>query len=66
LTRHPSSDRRLLDIEQAAEHVGRNVAFMRRLVARREVPHFKIGRALRFAVADLDEFVAACRVEVWR
>src|SRR5690554_2385274 len=36
------------DIEQAAVYIGRNVAFMRRLVARRALPHYKLGRALRF------------------
>ncbi len=58
--------RRLLDIQQAADHLGRNVSFVRRLVSRREVPHFKIGGALRFDIRDLDRFLEACRVEAWQ
>jgi len=61
-----SGSRQLLDIQQAADHLGRNVAFLRRLVARRELPHFKIGGALRFDVRDLDAYLALCRVEAWR
>jgi excisionase family DNA binding protein len=62
----PSGKRQLLDVNQAADYIGRNVAFVRRLVARREVPYFKPGRALRFATDDLDAFLASCRVEAWR
>lgn len=61
-----AANQRLLDIKQAAAYLGRNVAFLRRLVARREMPHFKVGRALRFDVRDLDAYLASCRVEVWR
>jgi excisionase family DNA binding protein len=63
---HLPGSHRLLDIQQAADHLGRNVAYLRRLVARRELPHFKIGGALRFAVQDLDSFLVACRVEAWK
>jgi excisionase family DNA binding protein len=55
--------RRLLDIHQAATYLGRNTAFIRRLVARREVPFFKIGGALRFVDQDLDRYVDFCRVD---
>jgi excisionase family DNA binding protein len=58
--------RRLLDIQEAADHIGRNAAYLRRLVSRRELPYFKIGGALRFDVRDLDAYLASCRVEAWR
>jgi excisionase family DNA binding protein len=61
----PSNDRRLLNIEHAAAHIGRNMSFVRRLVARRELPFFKIGGALRFDLRDLDRYVDSCRVDVW-
>lgn len=53
----------LLNIEHAAKYIGRNVAFMRRLVARQQIAYLKVGRALRFDARDLDAFLAACRVE---
>jgi excisionase family DNA binding protein len=62
----PPGRRRLLDIHQAAEYLGRNEHFVRRLVSRRELAPYKPGRALRFATADLDEYLAACRVEAWQ
>ncbi len=56
----------LLDTEAAALYLGRNVHYLRRLVARREVPFFRVGGRLRFATRDLDAFLADCRVESWR
>lgn len=53
----------LLNVEDAAQYIGRNVAFMRRVVARREIAHHKPGRAVRFDTRDLDAYLAACRVE---
>lgn len=55
--------RALLDIEQAAEYIGRDIYFVRRLVHRRAIQYYKIGGRLRFDVADLDAFLATCRVE---
>lgn len=54
----------LLSIEDAAEYIARNVPYLRRLVARREIAHYKIGGRLRFDTRDLDAHLAACRVEV--
>ncbi len=53
----------LLNIDAAADHLGVGVRFMRRLVAERRIPHYLIGRHLRFEVADLEAFRAAGRRE---
>jgi excisionase family DNA binding protein len=57
------SPRGLLDVQQAAGHLGRNVHYLRRLVAHREIQHYKIGHRLLFDPADLDAFLTTCRVE---
>ncbi|MGQ0631585.1 MAG: excisionase family DNA-binding protein [Sporichthyaceae bacterium] len=56
------SSRDLL-VEQAAERLGKPVRFVRRLIAERPVRFYKVGRYVRFAVEDLDEFVAADCIE---
>jgi excisionase family DNA binding protein len=55
----------LLCIEDAAKYIGRNVPFMRRLVANRRIPFYKPGYVLRFDTRDLDAYLASCRVEPW-
>jgi len=56
----------LLPIDEAAARLGTTARFLRRLVAERRIPYFKIGRHVRFRVADLDSFIAAGRVEARR
>jgi excisionase family DNA binding protein len=59
-----SPDRRpSLDKAGAAEYLGRTERYVQRLVDERRLPHYVVGRRLRFAPADLDEFLAQCRVE---
>lgn len=53
----------LLTIEEAAERLGTGPRFIRRLVAERRIAYTKVGRFIRIASTDLDEFVAAGRVE---
>jgi excisionase family DNA binding protein len=61
-----------LTVQEAAEYLNTSVRFVRRLVAERRITFHKIGRHVRFALADLDAFVLAGRVEaitnatVWR
>jgi excisionase family DNA binding protein len=50
---------RLCSIDEAAEHLGVSVRFVRRLVAERRIRHMKVGRYVRFDRTDLDAFVAA-------
>ncbi len=49
---------RLSSIEQAADYLGVEVRFMRRLVLERRIRHAKVGKYVRFFPADLDAFVA--------
>ncbi len=53
----------LLTCDEAADHLHVPVRFIRRLIAERRVPHFKVGKYVRLKRSDLDAFVAAGRVE---
>lgn len=53
----------LLNITEAAEHLGTPVRFIRRLVAERRIPFYKIGRYVRIDAADLDRFIQEGRIE---
>lgn len=55
--------RELLSIEETADYLARNVHYVRRLVARREIAFHKVGHLLRFDVRDLDAHLSAGRVE---
>jgi excisionase family DNA binding protein len=57
------AERRPLTLPEAAGYLNVSERYMRRLVAERRIPYFKVGRLLRFSAADLDAFMAACRVE---
>jgi excisionase family DNA binding protein len=60
------SPQRLCSIDEAAEHLGVSVRFVRRLVAERRIRHMKVGRYVRFDRTDLDAFVAAgVREALW-
>lgn len=52
-----------LDVHGAADYLGVKVRFVRRLVAERRIAFHKPGAHLRFDVADLEEFMQACRFE---
>lgn len=53
----------LLTVELAAERLGTSPRFIRRLIAERRIRFTRLGRHVRIAVSDLDEFIAAGRVE---
>lgn len=55
--------RRWLDVAGAAEWLGVDERFIRRLVAERRVTYYKVGKHLRFDATDLDDFLEASRVE---
>ena len=61
-----------LNVQEAADYLNTSVRFVRRLVAERRITFHKIGRHVRFTVADLEAFALAGRVEaitdagVWR
>ncbi len=53
----------LLTIDEAAVRLGTSPRFIRRLVAERRIPYTKLGKYVRITSTDLDDFVAAGRVE---
>ena len=54
---------KLIDVEEAAVRLGVTPRFIRRLVSERRVAFFKIGKFIRFDPAQLDRWLAACRVD---
>jgi excisionase family DNA binding protein len=61
---NPSIDEhRLVDVTGAAAYLGVSPRFIRRLVAERRVTFVRLGRHLRFDLADLDRFIDAGRVQ---
>lgn len=53
----------LLDVTDAAAHLGTPVRFIRRLVAERRIPFYKVGRYVRIDRHDLDTFISEGRIE---
>ncbi len=53
----------LLDKTAAAEYLGTSVRHVQRLWAERRIPAVKLGRKVRFRVADLDAWISANTVE---
>jgi excisionase family DNA binding protein len=56
-------DSKYLKVPEAAKYLNTSVRFIRRLVAERRIAFHKVGAHVRFAVKDLDAFLAAGRVE---
>jgi excisionase family DNA binding protein len=54
---------RLLTPEEAAERLGTSLRFVRRLVFERRIAYRKLGRYIRFHPDDVEEYIAANRVE---
>jgi excisionase family DNA binding protein len=54
---------RLITVAEAAERLDTPVRFVRRLIAERRIPFHKIGRHVRIHTHDIDDFIAAGRVE---
>lgn len=52
-----------LTVSEAADYLHTSVRFVRRLVAERRIAFHKVGSHVRIAVADLEDFVQAGRVE---
>lgn len=52
-----------LTVDQTAAYLNTSVRFVRRLVAERRIAFHKVGRHVRFAVADLDAWLQEHRVE---
>lgn len=56
------TETRLITIVQAAEIIGLSRSKLYELLASRELPSVRIGRARRIDLADLDRFIARHRV----
>ena len=54
----------LLTPQQVADRLGTSMRFVRRLVAERRITFFRVGRHLRFLSTDVEQFIAAGRVDV--
>ncbi len=54
-----------LTVAEAAEYMNTTVRFVRRLIAERRIPFYKIGRYVRLKVQDVEAFVEAGRVEAF-
>jgi excisionase family DNA binding protein len=57
---------RLLTVPEAAERLRASDRFVRRLIAERRIAVVRVGRHVRLAEADLDEFAASGRLEALR
>lgn len=61
-----------LSVPETADYLNTSERFVRRLIAERRVAFHHVGRHVRFALSDLDEWLAGSRVEpitaatVWR
>jgi excisionase family DNA binding protein len=53
----------LLTIDQAAERIAMSTRYVRRLVAERRIPSYRLGRSVRIDPADLAAHITAGRVE---
>lgn len=61
-----SVDSALLDHDQAAAYLGTSRRHIERLWAERKIAAVQVGRKIRFARTDLDEFVQRNRVAARR
>lgn len=52
-----------LTIPQAAEYTNLSERYIQHLVRSKRIPYLKVGRLVRFDPADLDRFLADCKVE---
>jgi excisionase family DNA binding protein len=55
----------LLSIDQLADRLGVTPRLVRRLVAEKRVPYFKVGKFVRFDPAEISEWLDRARVASW-
>mgnify|MGYP003471656829 CR=1 FL=1 len=53
----------LLTVDDAAQRIGMSVRYIRRLIAERRIPFYRLGRAVRVDPVDLATHVRDGRVE---
>jgi hypothetical protein len=55
--------RRMVDVQEAAEHIGVCAGMMRKLThPNGPIPRFKIGRSVRYDPADLDAYLDSVKL----
>ena len=52
-----------LTVPETAAYLNTSERFVRRLISQRRIAFHHVGRHVRFALTDLDEWLAASRVE---
>ena len=53
-----------MSVEQAAAYLGRNVRFVRRLIAERRIAFYKMDRRVQISPAELDRYMRSCLTPV--
>jgi excisionase family DNA binding protein len=56
------TDRRLVTVNVAAQYLSVSVSTLYGWVYQRRIPFVKVGRALRFDIVDLDNFIEVSRI----
>jgi len=54
---HRVRNRELLDIPGVARYIASSVRHVRRLVAERRIPHYKVGHFVRFDPDEIDQWL---------
>ncbi|GAA0614261.1 hypothetical protein GCM10010174_34880 [Kutzneria viridogrisea] len=50
-------------VQEAAEYMSITVRFVRRLISERRIPFYRVGRLVRLKRSEVDDFIAAGRVD---
>ena len=66
LTEHVPIVPRLLTLQQVAAYVGLSPHTVYRYVSQRKIPHVKLGKVLKFDRAEIDRWITAHAVKVYR
>lgn len=56
------ASKEVLDLEEAITYTGCARSTLYRLTSKKEIPHYKVGQALRFKKSELDEWLTRNRV----
>ena len=56
------ASKEVLDLEEAITYPGCARSTLYRLTSAKEIPHYKLGQALRFKKSELDEWLTRTRV----
>ncbi|MCC7263699.1 MAG: helix-turn-helix domain-containing protein [Candidatus Latescibacteria bacterium] len=56
---------RLMTMQEVAEYLQCSLSTIRRWVVRGKVPHYRMGKLVRFRRAELDRWLEACREGDW-